>query len=212
VAAVLDVRVLRSLGPGTDLPHLLYGLAGRVPAKDLAQQSSETARQLRAELTELTESERQARLLAVVQRVVAEVLGHASAASIRSGQAFTEQGFDSLTAVELRTRLTAATGLTLPATLVFDLPTPVELALHLAGRMAPEQAVSPVHAEIDRLAGTLAAHDPDEQERQRITARLQALLWRWTDGREVPDEAAADLEVDEDADIFALVDRELGVS
>ncbi|OEV11170.1 SDR family NAD(P)-dependent oxidoreductase, partial [Streptomyces nanshensis] len=212
LAAPLNLRTLRSRSAQPGFPTLLRRLAGK---EDLPG-AGETAA-LPAELAGLSEADRRARLLATVRQLAAAVLGYGSSGAVAPDQAFTTLGLDSLGAVELRARLTEITGLTLPATLVFDFPTPAALAGRLLELIEPAEAVSPLHAEIDRLGELLSAQEPDDAERRRITARLEALLWRWTDGRDGGAAQPAEDDLDDvfdgesEDDIFALVDRELGM-
>ncbi|SDG75655.1 Acyl transferase domain-containing protein [Sinosporangium album] len=95
---------------------------------------------LGARLLGLRPEERIGHMVELVQGEAAAVLGHASSRAVGRDRPFQAIGFDSLTALELRNRLTAATGLRLPATLVFDHPTPTVLAEHLVAELLGEEA------------------------------------------------------------------------
>ncbi|MGD0063774.1 MAG: SDR family NAD(P)-dependent oxidoreductase [Streptosporangiaceae bacterium] len=143
---------LLSYGDPAEVPPLLRALY-RGPARRLAGQAraGETP-ELRERLLRLPAAERQALLTDLICTSAAAVLGHENADLLHAGHAFRDLGVDSLTAVELRNRLNAATGLLLPATLVFDHPTPADLAAHLSAEFsdrAPERA-----AERGPAAGT----------------------------------------------------------
>ncbi|MEU6996571.1 type I polyketide synthase, partial [Streptomyces sp. NPDC046465] len=130
VAADLDPRAVTD-GLSPLLRTLTAsGTRRRVASEGLADGA------LASRLTGLDEEGRLQILTDVVREYVAAVLGHGSAAQVKVDIAFKDLGFDSLTAVELRNRLSAACGERLPATLVFDHPTPQALAIHLAHRLA----------------------------------------------------------------------------
>ncbi|MFI7671291.1 type I polyketide synthase [Nocardia sp. NPDC049526] len=123
VLARLDLESLRSAGFAAAL------LSGLVPAR--RKTASGTAA-LRARLANTPDSERLGVLVEIVRGQVAAVLGHQNANAIAADRAFNELGFDSITAIEFRNALKSVTGLRLPATLVFDYPSPQALAKYLA--------------------------------------------------------------------------------
>ncbi|ETB09031.1 hypothetical protein P863_13240, partial [Mycobacterium avium subsp. silvaticum ATCC 49884] len=116
------------------LPPLLSELAGRPARRMLEHTDMVSLTGLRARLAGMNPEQRQAELVELVCGNAAAVLGH-STADVDPGDAFSDLGFDSLTAVELRNRLKIATGLTLSPTLIFDHPTPAALAEHLGGQL-----------------------------------------------------------------------------
>ncbi|WP_421106309.1 type I polyketide synthase [Streptomyces sp. NEAU-S77] len=217
IPAALDIAALRAQSTAGVAP-LLRGLI-RTPVRRAAAAGgggADDATSLADRLAGMSAAERDRFLLNLVCAQVATVLGYGSAAAIEPAAAFKDLGFDSLTAVELRNRLGAATGLRLPATLIFDYPTPDALADHLRAELPHGDGGGPsVFGELDRLEAALAGAADDSVTRSRITMRLQALLAKWNDAQDTAadgDTDDNDLESATDDELFDLLDDELGSS
>ncbi|MPY62589.1 type I polyketide synthase, partial [Streptomyces spongiae] len=132
------------LPPAVAVPALLRGLVR--PGRRTAGGGTVTRGALVDRLAALRPDERRRHLVELVRAEAAGVLGHGTSEAVDADHEFRRLGVDSLTAIELRNRLAGATGLQLPATLVFDYPTPRRLAVHLLGELVEEGAVGDVPA------------------------------------------------------------------
>ncbi len=167
VPAAIDIAARRAEAardPGAEVPALLRALVRPAPARARAAAvDGRPGSSLADRLAPLPAAQRRQQLADLVRAHAAAVLGHATAEAIDPDRALRDLGFDSLTAVELRNRLAAATGLRLPATIAFDHPTPHAMATHLAGallgdgepaalRSAPRGVAAPVGAADEPVA------------------------------------------------------------
>ncbi|MBB5891325.1 type I polyketide synthase [Kutzneria kofuensis] len=121
----LDLAAVRAAG---EVPALLRGLVRPATVRRAASRDLGDRQAFADRIAAMPSDAREAFALDLVRRTVAVVLGHGGVGGVPADQPFKEIGFDSLTAVELRNRLTETTGVRLPATLIFDYPTPAALA------------------------------------------------------------------------------------
>ncbi|MFG2007404.1 type I polyketide synthase [Spirillospora sp. NPDC048911] len=163
------------------------------------------------ELAGATAAQREEMLLRHVQAQTAATLGLPSRDAVPANKPFQDLGFDSLTAVQLRNQLNASTGLRLPTTLVFDRPTPRELADHLLGELAGRDTPTEgsILAELDSWASAGASGEVNAAARRRIAVRMRSLLAAWSGG---PAESRRDLETATADDMFSLISEEFGKS
>ncbi|MFJ8597110.1 phosphopantetheine-binding protein, partial [Streptomyces sp. NPDC093598] len=174
-------------------------------------------------LAPLSDAQREQYLLTLVTELVAKVLKHPDTSAVVPHRPFQELGFDSLTGVELRNRLSTETGLALPATVVFDHPTPTALAAYVqAQATAAGPGGAPVRSateELERLEASVDAlaadGSPQDETRVALSARLRALADRLAGPADAPAPSAADADVADlmgaSADeIFDFIDTQLG--
>ncbi|KOU54047.1 phosphopantetheine-binding protein, partial [Streptomyces sp. WM6378] len=217
----LDLAALRAQGEPQPLLRGLIRTPGRRTAAAATEGDASAAFAQR--LTGLSAAEGREVVLDAVGGQVAVVLGHASGTEIDPDRAFLDLGFDSLTAVELRNGLSALTGIRLPATLLFDYPTPAELVDHLHARIAPESPSGPeaLLGELERLEKTFGGLDVTEEVHEQIAGRLEVLRAKWDAQRDTPaaaghDDSCSDGDFDfesaSDEEVFDLLDNEIGLS
>ncbi len=200
IAVALDKAPLRAAARAGTMAPLYSGIV-RAPVRRVAAGS------LADRLAAVPEAEREGVALELVRSHVAVVLGHASGEAVDPAAAFKDLGFDSLSAVELRNRLSAATGMQLPATLVFDHPSAEAVARHLVETAGTgkgpgvEEAIEGLRA----LLGSLS-----EEDRESADSQLRALLVRGG-GEDGDEQEAIDRIQSADADeLLEIVDAEIG--
>ncbi|MFE2337904.1 type I polyketide synthase [Streptomyces coelicoflavus] len=206
----LDRTALRRRAAGAGLLPLLRDL---VPPPVQTTTLTAAQRPPAEVLRELEPHEQREHITQLVLRHIMTVSGHDSTEAVPMDQPFTDRGFNSLMAVELRGALDVATGLRLPATLIFDHPTPAALCDHLLTLLLPHHVSKPetIFAEIDRLETSLK--QAGQEHAAQIRSRLKSLLSSWDGtGRDAPDSGAAELTAADLEDMFDIIDDELGLS
>ncbi|ATL71963.1 polyketide synthase [Nocardia terpenica] len=191
-----------------DVPALLRGLVRGVTRPRAATADAAAADTLRRRLAEAGAPERKSLLEDLVRDRVARVLRHPGGEAVDPESAFSELGFDSLTSVELRNQLNAVTGLRLPATLVFDHPTPEAVAAYLAERLAPAPPDAPAADTDDAAVRRLLATIPPQ--RLRSAGLLDALLRLRDPGPAPEPPAPEETESIREMDVDGLVRMALG--
>jgi acyl carrier protein len=191
-----------------DLPEAQRALDD-TPTSDDGTEPAGTA--LRQRLEGLGRPEQDRVLIDLVRTEAAAVLGYGSVDAVPAERAFKDLGFDSITAVDLRTRLNAATGLRLPATLVFDYPTPTVLADFIRSKAVDEQTDYAIAvAELKKLQAVLSRITWNGEEHLDITSRLES-IGQGLRAQENGDDPGTDHELESatDDEMFDFVEKEL---
>ncbi|AXG83128.1 hypothetical protein DVK44_35740 [Streptomyces paludis] len=214
VPALLDTEALRPRAADGTLPPMLRGLV-RAPARPAAAAPPAEAATFAETLARTPAADREQTVLDLVRTHIAAVLGHTAGTVADPGRTLQDLGFDSLTSVELRNRLGAATGLRLPSTLVFDHPSAAAIARHVLS-LLPGDGPGPesgVLDQLDRLESALRTL-PDDGTATKVDLRLRALLARWGEARAgaVDEDSGPDVASATDDELFGYLDNELETS
>ncbi|MEU4323551.1 type I polyketide synthase, partial [Nocardia fluminea] len=153
--------------------------------------------------------ERKDALVTTVLEAVSTVLGYRlSEVKLDKTTRFSELGLDSLTAIEFRNRLKSETGLTLPSTLIFDYPTPVDVAEFIATALGiSDDVTAEVFAQLSGLIQSVNENEIAGSDLKNLISTLRGFIGD-LEGEVDGDD---DLEIVSDDDLFDLVDRELGL-
>ncbi|MGW6839415.1 type I polyketide synthase [Streptomyces sp. NPDC054958] len=210
----LDLAVLRKKAGDGSLPAPFRALVRTPLRRASAGAAAAPAQTLAQQLAGQSESGRRSMLMELIQRQVASVLDYGSDVTLDPRRPFRELGFDSLTAVELRNGLIAATGVQLSAALVFDYPTANALAEHLQNKILRSVAGAPlpVLTQLDHLEAALAASSPDNATREQVATRLRGLAAAWNDREDDTSEADISSKLDSatDEELFDFINAEFG--
>ncbi|WP_392390166.1 type I polyketide synthase [Actinoplanes teichomyceticus] len=204
-------------GPAPDLPTYafqrrrywlgnVWGGGGRTAAPVRIEEEAAPDADIARQLAALPPAERDHRLLTMVREVAAAVLGHESAEAVPPGRAFSDAGFTSLSAIDLRNRLSRRTGLRLPSSLVFDHPNPVALMRHLRDLLG---AADPLLDSLRVLEESAGSADADRIATD-LLPRLRALTASLEAARGPATGVAAGLDTASADEVLAFIDAEFG--
>ncbi|AQA25622.1 acyl transferase domain protein [Rhodococcus sp. MTM3W5.2] len=180
-----------------EIPEAARALLEAAAADDVDTDSVRTA--LATELARYAAPERERRLLELVRGAAAAILGHGDPAAVDPDRKLLDLGLVSLTAVELRNRLRAVTGVGLPTTVVFDHPTALALARYLAAELmsdpATDAAADPAETAVRKVLRTIPL------DRLRQAGLLDLLLDLGDGAAELPG-------IDDDSDAILAMDTD----
>jgi NADPH:quinone reductase-like Zn-dependent oxidoreductase/acyl carrier protein len=199
VAADFDPAALRE---AAGVAPVLRDLLGGRPTADPGPGTTAAL-----DLDGLPPDQQAKRLLATVRTQIAGVLGHRNPDQVDPDANFRDLGFDSLTSVELRNRLKLATELPLPATVVFDHPTPAAIAQFMHRQVAGGRD-DDIVADLNRLEASLARLEASDGTLVQVSDRLEAIL-RGIDERR-PKPADDDLRAASADELVDMIAREFG--